>query len=194
MVAGPARVHDRGMRTASSDYRAGDADRETVVDRLKVAYADGRLDRDAFDLRLERAMTARTAGELWAVVYDLDRPAPTRLLNPDGSPLAPPTDDERLIAALAQATGVVPVLVGPALVLATAGRRSAFVRHHAAGALNFQLTLLLVAIVTFGLGAVLYAVAWIVAVVAAVVALTGSTFRYPWVLRVFGRHGPYPTT
>jgi len=44
--------------------------------------------------------------------------------------------------------------------------------EHAVEALNFQLTLLMVTIVTFGIGGLVYAVAWIVAAVAALLALT----------------------
>jgi uncharacterized Tic20 family protein len=64
------------------------------------------------------------------------------------------------------------------------GRRSAYVHRHALEALNFQLTLLAVVILTFGIGAILYAVTWIVAGVAAVAALAGHEFRYPFTLRL----------
>ena len=57
-------------------------------------------------------------------------------------------------------------------------------RQHIVAALNFQLTLLIVTIVTFGLGALAYAVAWIVAGVAALLALAGTPFRYPFTLRL----------
>ncbi|MFC7493932.1 MULTISPECIES: DUF1707 domain-containing protein [unclassified Nocardioides] len=173
--------------TATSwDYRVSDADRDRVLERLKTAYVEGRLERADFDQRLDRAMAARTSAELAAVTRDLEPGWTARAVG-----LAPPTGEERVIGALAHATGIVPIAVLPALIMTKT--RSPYVRHHAAGALNFQLTLLLVTLVTFGLGAILYAVAWLFAAAAGVVALTGSTFRYPWVLRPFGRGGPYPT-
>jgi uncharacterized membrane protein len=98
-----------------------------------------------------------------------------------------PTAEERLLGAGAHATGLVPIVVLPLLMMATSGRRSAYVRHHAAQAADFQLTLLLLTIVTFGIGGIVYAVAWALAMVAAVLALGGRPFAYPWALRVFGR-------
>lgn len=50
--------------------------------------------------------------------------------------------------------------------------------------MNFQLTVLVVTIVTFGLGGILYAVTWIAAGIAALMALSGQDFRYPWILRL----------
>ena len=44
--------------------------------------------------------------------------------------------------------------------------------------------LLIVSVVTFGVGSIAYAFAWIVASVAALLALTGSAFRYPFTLRL----------
>lgn len=172
-------------RVQPGDVRVGDADREGVVDHLKLAYARGRLDIDDFDRRLERALTARTAADLARLTDDLHpaaRPAP-------GPPRPSPgvSAEERLLAGLAHGTAWVPVIILPALLMATAGSRSPYVRRHAAEAVNFQLTLLLVTVLTFGLGAILYAVAWAVGSVAAVLAVLGQDVRYPWTLRVVGR-------
>lgn len=171
--------------------RCTHADRDRVVELLKNAYADGRLDQAEFDARFDQTMSSRTYVELDRIVADLMPGAPTPPAAPLGPPLAPPTTEERLLAALAQATTFVPILVGPAVLLMTTGKRSAFVRHHAAGALNLQLTMLALTIVTFGLGGVVYSVAWILAAAFAVVALAGSPLRQPWVLPVCGRGGPY---
>ncbi len=51
--------------------RASHADRDRVVDVLKVAAADGRLSPDDLDQRLEAALTARTLAELEPLVADL---------------------------------------------------------------------------------------------------------------------------
>ncbi|GGM23096.1 MULTISPECIES: DUF1707 SHOCT-like domain-containing protein [Micromonospora] len=51
--------------------RAADADRQAVADRLRVALDEGRLDLHEYDERLQRTYTARTYGELDAVVIDL---------------------------------------------------------------------------------------------------------------------------
>ena len=49
---------------SSPDIRAGDADRDHVIARLREAFAEGRLTDDEFRDRMERAQQARTFGEL----------------------------------------------------------------------------------------------------------------------------------
>ncbi|MFD0357917.1 DUF1707 domain-containing protein [Streptomyces sp. NPDC127110] len=51
--------------------RASDADRERVVDRLRDAVAEGRLDMEEFEERLEAAYTSRTYAELEPLTRDL---------------------------------------------------------------------------------------------------------------------------
>jgi DUF1707 SHOCT-like domain len=51
--------------------RASDADREQVAERLRNATAEGRLLADELEQRLGAAFTARTYGELDALVSDL---------------------------------------------------------------------------------------------------------------------------
>jgi hypothetical protein len=56
-----------------SQLRASDADREYIAEQLRDAAADGRLHAEELEYRLEAALTARTYGELNAVVSDLPR-------------------------------------------------------------------------------------------------------------------------
>ena len=51
--------------------RASDKDRDLVVDVLRDAYTDGRLDIDEFQERTEAAYVARTWGELRDLTGDL---------------------------------------------------------------------------------------------------------------------------
>jgi Domain of unknown function (DUF1707)/Domain of unknown function (DUF4190) len=51
--------------------RAAAADRERTIDVLKAAYGEGRLTQDEFEDRAARAMSAKTYGELGAIVADL---------------------------------------------------------------------------------------------------------------------------
>ncbi len=51
--------------------RASGADRERVVAALRTAFIQGRLTADEFDLRVGRALGARTHGELAALTADL---------------------------------------------------------------------------------------------------------------------------
>ncbi|MEU8124640.1 DUF1707 and DUF4870 domain-containing protein [Spirillospora sp. NPDC049024] len=165
---------------AVGDLRVSDAEREPVIQRLQDAYAEGRLDEDEFDLRVQLAMTGKTRKDLGAVLHDLV-PAPARPVVPEGAPV---TGEDRMLAAAAHAVAVPTLFVGPLLLMLLSGKRSPYVRLQAAEAVNFQVTLLLFTIVTFGVGGVAYAVAWVLSAIAAVFALTGQTFRYPWILRL----------
>jgi DUF1707 SHOCT-like domain len=51
--------------------RASDADRDRVMDVLRVAAGEGRLTPDDLDERLEAALSARTFGDLAALTADL---------------------------------------------------------------------------------------------------------------------------
>jgi hypothetical protein len=56
---------------AHAGLRASDADRERLVELLKTAFAEGRLSQEEYTLRMGHAYTARTYGELGALVSDL---------------------------------------------------------------------------------------------------------------------------
>lgn len=60
-----------GGEVARSELRASHDDRDRVVELLRVSAGDGRLTAEELDERLERAMTARTYGELARLVADL---------------------------------------------------------------------------------------------------------------------------
>ncbi|MGW3327982.1 DUF1707 SHOCT-like domain-containing protein [Streptomyces virginiae] len=57
------------------ELRASDADRDRVVERLRDAVAEGRLDMEEFEERLEAAYTSRTYAELEPLTRDLPAPA-----------------------------------------------------------------------------------------------------------------------
>ena len=54
-----------------SEMRASDADRDRVMEVLRVAARDGRLTPDELDERLEAALSSRTLGELAVLTADL---------------------------------------------------------------------------------------------------------------------------
>jgi hypothetical protein len=60
-----------GAQAAAAGLRASRADRERVIDLLKAAFVQGRLDRDEFDARIGQAVASRTYGELAAVTADI---------------------------------------------------------------------------------------------------------------------------
>ena len=53
------------------ELRASHEDRDRVVDTLRTAGGDGRLTAEELDARVERALSARTQGELAALAADL---------------------------------------------------------------------------------------------------------------------------
>ena len=57
--------------------RASDADRDAVTERLREAAGEGRLEPDELEERVDRALRARTYGELARLVADLGRPPNT---------------------------------------------------------------------------------------------------------------------
>jgi Domain of unknown function (DUF1707) len=61
-------------------FRASDADRELVIEDLKVAFVQGRLTKDELAERAGQALTSRTYADLAAVVADIPatRPRPAR--------------------------------------------------------------------------------------------------------------------
>jgi uncharacterized protein DUF1707 len=52
-------------------FRASDADREQVIDTLKVAFVQGRLTKDELDARAGQTFASRTYAELAAATADI---------------------------------------------------------------------------------------------------------------------------
>jgi hypothetical protein len=76
-------TNEPGQLDPSSKVRASDAEREAVVERLRVATAEGRLTLSELAERTEAAYTATTRGELVPITADLPAastspPAPMR--------------------------------------------------------------------------------------------------------------------
>ena len=60
-----------GKPVILSVTRASDADRSAVAERIRDAFADGRLDEQEFDARIHAALTARTVQDLEHLLDDL---------------------------------------------------------------------------------------------------------------------------
>ena len=88
-----------GAQAAAATLRASRADRERVIDLLKAAFVQGRLDRDEFDARIGRAVASRTYGELAAVTADI----PAELIG--ALPRRPPVRARRRIPFNTAVTG-----------------------------------------------------------------------------------------
>src|SRR5437588_4907103 len=70
MTTGPGDEKAAG-EPSRGHLRASHADREQVIATLRAAFIQGRLTRDEFDLRVSRALRARTYAELAALTADL---------------------------------------------------------------------------------------------------------------------------
>lgn len=75
------------MTSDLPEMRASDAERERVAETLREAVAEGRLEMEEFEHRLEATYKACTHGELEPLVRDL--PAPGTQLDPVGPAPAP---------------------------------------------------------------------------------------------------------
>ena len=76
------------MSTPGPGMRIGDGDRERAMADLAQHYADGRLDHEEYDERLDAIWTARTRADLAVLFSDLPRPPvtypPVRAAQPKG--------------------------------------------------------------------------------------------------------------
>jgi hypothetical protein len=108
---------------AGGRMRASHADREQVIDVLKVAFVQGRLAKDGFDQRVGQALASRTVAELAALTADVPplTAAAARL------PLLPAREwiDRKVVKTLAGVTaGAVSLFALPyAVTLLTDGDR-----------------------------------------------------------------------
>jgi uncharacterized protein DUF1707 len=79
---------------ASGHLRASDADREQVVEFLKIAFVQGRLTIDELDARAGQALVSRTYGELAVLTADIPsgpaRALPRLPAAPAGAPAPAP--------------------------------------------------------------------------------------------------------
>jgi uncharacterized Tic20 family protein len=96
--------------------------------------------------------------------------------------------DARLWAMLGQLSGIILGFVGPLIVMLVFGPRNAFVKKESTEALNFQITVLIAYLVSFALtliviGIVLFFVVWVVALIFMIIAAIknnqGIEYRYP---------------
>ena len=190
------RQHSRGMST--SELLVTPAQRDRAVEILQEMYADGRLTHLEFDSRLELALKARTRAELNGS-FDglLARPVPTyapaAFTRP--APLQKYQGSGRGMGTISHWLGYPTFFVGPALVVATAGKTNPVIRKHAVEAVNFQISALavftllgIVTGITDGFTGFLFplvGLVWFVLTgIGGLAAMLGSEFKYPFTLRL----------
>jgi Domain of unknown function (DUF1707) len=141
-MARPGDEMEAGMG-GRGDLRASHADREQVIDRLKVAFVQGRLGKDEFDARVGHVLASRTYADLAVLTADI-------LTEPTGAqPLEPARQSDsvpapRTIARVTAAGAGASMVVSGAELMKSGG-------NPAVGVVVVGLTGLLAAALTAGL-------------------------------------------
>lgn len=78
--------------------RAGDSDRQSVVDQLKKALDEGRLDLSEYDERLQKTYAAKTYKDLDGLLDDLPGTVPVQHSQVQPAPAPPPPVGAPVIA------------------------------------------------------------------------------------------------
>ena len=110
---------DEGAVAAHGRLRASHADREQVIDTLKIAFADGRLDEDELDARVGQALVARTYAELATATVGI--PAAPAQAPPPPRPTRPPVNKEAVKRGLVTAGAMIPPAMFAAAVYGPSG-------------------------------------------------------------------------
>jgi len=78
-MAGPGDERAVTQRRGQGGLRASHADRERIIELLKAAFVQDLLTKDELDMRVGRALAARTGAELVALTVDIPAgPGPVR--------------------------------------------------------------------------------------------------------------------
>ena len=97
-------MSDPGTPPLARGMRAGDADRDRVMELLNVAFIEGRLSKDEYDDRLEDTFSARTIADLDRIAADLPAPQPA---------VVPPEPRTNGLAIASLACGLAQLMFGP---------------------------------------------------------------------------------
>jgi hypothetical protein len=88
-------------RSGARDVRASDAEREAVVERLRAHFAEGRLDHDELEERVEAAYRAKMRSELDGLLRDLPAPPSEPTPSTTSAPRQPPPSPYRPLVGYA---------------------------------------------------------------------------------------------
>jgi hypothetical protein len=101
------------MTDDAPELRASDADRERVAEVLRDALAEGRLDMEEFEERLEATYKARTYGDLAPITRDLpDAHAPAPRVSMTKEPAEQGSWASRIVGGEGSSTWAVAVMSG----------------------------------------------------------------------------------
>jgi uncharacterized membrane protein len=153
-----------------ASLRASDTDREQLVDVLKAAFSEGRLDQDEYTARMDQAYSAKTYGELRGLVADLPGPVPPAV--PYQYTRYPVMKPANSMAVASMVLGLATPLVGltaiPAVILGHRARRQ--IRYTGERGNGMALTGLIIGWAAIGLFVLLVTVG-----ILAAIASTGGT-------------------
>jgi hypothetical protein len=149
--------------------RASDTDREQLVDVLKTAFSEGRLDQDEYTSRMEQAYSAKTYGELRGLVADLPGPPAQVPYQYSRYPVVKPANSMAVASmVLGLATPLFGLTAIPAVILGHKARRQ--IRYTGERGNGMALTGLVIGWAAIGLFVLLVTVG-----ILAAIASTGGT-------------------
>lgn len=117
-------------------------------------------------------------------------PQESSFLGQEDQPITPPTSEERSMALLAHVLGLIVWFIAPLVIYLVKKDESRYVAEHAKEALNFQITMTIIAIVMFisiigiFLLWILGIVCTVLIIVATIKASEGKMYRYPFTIRL----------
>ncbi|HEY2521241.1 MAG TPA: DUF1707 and DUF4190 domain-containing protein [Streptosporangiaceae bacterium] len=168
--ARPGYFDPGGAAHMHASLRASDTDREQLVDVLKTAFSEGRLDQDEYTFRMERAYSAKTYGELRALVADLPGPPAQVPYQYTRYPVMKPANSMAVASmVLGLATPLVGLTAIPAVILGHKARRQ--IRYTGERGSGMALTGLVIGWAAIGLFVLLVTVG----ILAAIASTGGST-------------------
>jgi len=108
---------ERAVAAAGHGHlRASRADRERVIQALKVSFVQGRLSKAEFDLRMSRTFASRTYADLAALTVDLPAGPLTAQPPPRPVPADDPADDPARVSTALGAGACMFVWLGLVLI------------------------------------------------------------------------------
>jgi hypothetical protein len=141
-MAGPGDQTAAAGAAGRGRLRVSHADREQVIEALKVAFVQDRLTKDEFDARVGQAFASRTRAELAALIADL--PAGLMAVLPPRQP-APAPEKRTTVPMNTAITGCAFLLIA-----ANAAMLGAFLTGNAAVVLLVGVVTLIGAVVAIG--------------------------------------------
>jgi hypothetical protein len=172
--ARPGYFDPGGAAHMHASLRASDTDREQLVEVLKAAFSEGRLDQDEYTSRMEQAYSAKTYGELRGLVADLPGPPAQVPYRYTRYPVVKPANSMAVASmVLGLATPLFGLTAIPAVILGHKARRQ--IRYTGERGNGMALTGLVIGWAAIGLFVLLVTMG----ILAAIASTGGSSYTTP---------------